>query len=279
MTVKQYHDHTEITELSDLSLQKTFNCGQCFRFEEKEDGYEGVAFGRYVRFIQPSPDILRIYCAKKDAQLWMHYLALDIDYGAVKREIKERFDCEVMEKALAYGDGIRILRQQPWEAICSFILSQNNNIGRIKKIIAALCKACGEPALFSKTHHAFPEAESLYRLGTDGLFALGTGFRAKYIYDAAYRAVSGKLDLDSLAAADTETLIKRLCEVKGIGVKVASCAALFGFGRTEAFPVDVWIRRSLDRHFCGKLDTASLGSYAGIAQQYLFYYERSTARA
>lgn len=278
MTVKQYNDYTEITEITDLSLRKTFNCGQCFRFEEDGDGYSGVAFGRYVRFTQPSSDILRIYGAKADdTELWIHFLALDVDYGAVKRDITRRFDCEIMDKALIYGDGIRILRQQSWEAIISFIISQNNNIGRIKKIIAALCLVCGETVTGSDgTHYTFPTAEALYKTGTDGIFALRTGFRAKYIYDAAYQVAEGKIDLDTLAAADTETLIKSLCAVKGIGPKVASCAALFGFGRTEAFPVDVWIRRSLERHFCGELDINSLGEYAGVAQQYLFYYERGT---
>ncbi len=278
MTVEQYDGYTEITGITDLSLRKTFGCGQCFRFEEEDGGFSGVAFGRYIRFTQPSADILRIYGRKAgETELWIHFLALDTDYGAVKRDIAEHFDCDIMNRALVYGDGIRILRQQPWETICSFILSQNNNIGRIKKIIAALCRACGDPADGApEGYYSFPTAESLYKTGTDGLFALRTGFRAKYLYDAALQVAEGKIDLGSLAADDTETLIKKLCAVKGIGLKVASCAALFGFGRTEAFPVDVWIRRCLDRYFCGSLDIASLGRYAGIAQQYLFYYERGT---
>ncbi|MDD4773605.1 MAG: DNA glycosylase [Eubacteriales bacterium] len=275
MNVIQYDGYADIAPITGFSLRKTFTCGQCFRFDEEGDGYSGVAFGRYVRFAQPAPDILRIYGeAASDADLWIKYLALDVDYEAIRLDIARRFDCEIMDRALEYGEGIRILRQQPWEVICSFIISQNNNIGRIKKIIAALSRALGEPAAGSDRHHAFPTPEALFKLGTEGIFALGTGFRAKYIYDAANRITEGIIDLNALAAQDTRTLIKELCTVKGIGLKVASCAALFGFGRTEVFPVDVWVRRSIDRHFGGKLDIDSLGEYAGIAQQYLFYYER-----
>lgn len=276
MTVKQYNGYTEVSGVTDLSLRQTFNCGQCFRFDEDGDGYSGVAFGRYVRFMQPSPDILRIYCPRgDDAELWMRFLSLDVDYGAIKRDIAGHFGSGVMDEAIKYGGGIRILRQQPWEAVCSFIVSQNNNISRIKKIIAGLCRTCGEPADGAdSTYYSFPTAEALYKKGVDGIFALKTGFRAKYIYDAASRVTDGRLDFDALVHSDTKTLVNGLRGVKGIGPKVASCAALFGFGRTEAFPVDVWIRRSLDRHFGGELDINSLGEYAGIAQQYLFYYER-----
>lgn len=280
MTFERYDGYTEITGVTGLDLRQTFTCGQCFRFDEDRSGYSGVAFGRHVRFEQPVQSVLRIYCPESDIGLWTRFLALDTDYDSIKRDISARFGAGIMDEALKFGGGIRILRQQPWEALCSFIISQNNNMARIKKIIAELCRVCGEPfCCGDNTYYSFPAPEALCELGADGLYALKTGFRAKYIYDAASRVSDGRLDFDALAAEDTETLIKSLCAIKGVGLKVASCAALFGFGRTEAFPVDVWMRRSIDRHFGGKLDIASLGIYAGIAQQYLFYYERENGRA
>ena len=171
----------------------------------------------------------------------------------------------------------------------SFIISQNNNIPRIKKIIESLCRECGAPIPIGeemKKHlsgisslHAFPSAEAIYALGEDGLFALKMGFRAKYVFDAVRRIVDDSLSLDDVSRLDdTEDAIEALCAVKGIGVKVASCALLFGFARLDAFPVDVWMKRVGEKYFSEQkeLSGKSFGRYAGIAQQYLFYYERYT---
>ena len=159
-------------------------------------------------------------------------------------------------------------------------MSQNNNIPRIKKIIAALSEEYGEKFEYksgdgeSKTFYSFPTAEALARAGEEALYALRTGFRAKYIYDAARKVAEGELDLGSIAKLPTSEAAAELMKIKGVGLKVASCVLLFGFGRTEAFPVDVWVRRVLDKYYPDGLDTTALGRYAGIAQQYLFYYER-----
>ena len=180
-----------------------------------------------------------------------------------------------MPLAMEYGDGIRILRQEPWEAVCSFIVSQNNNIPRIKKIIRTMSREWGEPiSCGGETYYSFPSAKALADAGEEAIFALKTGFRAKYIYDAACRAANGELDFDAIFSASPEDAEELLCKIKGVGPKVAACAMLFGFGKTEAFPVDVWIKRVLAKYYPAGLDVSALGSYAGFAQQYLFYYER-----
>ena len=171
--------------------------------------------------------------------------------------------------------GIRILRQEPWEALCSFIISQNNNIPRIKKIIRTLSEKYGEAfTAFGETYHAFPTPEALSAAGEDELKSCGTGFRARYILDAAKKVSSGEIDFSVIQSMDDEEAAKYLMTICGVGAKVAACTLLYGFHRTAAFPIDVWIKRVLDKYYPGGIDISSLGAYAGIAQQYLFYYER-----
>lgn len=271
-----------------FDIGQIFDCGQCFRFDPALSprhavDMEGVAYGRYLRLGQDTPDSVVLYnvTAADFDRIWKRYFALDADYGEIRREIAERFACasggcdRVMPEAMAYGAGIRVLRQEPWETVCSFIVSQNNNIPRIKKIIAALSEAYGDVITVNgRTYHAFPSPQALAAAGVDALYALRTGFRAKYIHDAALRAASGQLNYTAIAAASPERAMELLCEIKGVGPKVASCAMLFGFDKTEAFPVDVWMKRALEKYYPDGLDIRALGKYAGIAQQYLFYYER-----
>ena len=285
-----------IDGVSELDIEKIFDCGQCFRFERVENSkhaseFSGVAYGRFVSFAQDG-DTLYIYgsdLADFEA-VWRGYLDLDRDYREVERDVLAHSQNSALIAAIEYGRGIRILSQEPFECVISFIISQNNNIPRIKKIIEALSERCGERIELcdeAKKHlsgeripYAFPSAEALCALGEAGLFEMKTGFRAKYIYDASSRVLSGELMLDTVRGEDTERAIERLCEVKGIGRKVASCALLFGFGKYDAFPIDVWMKRVAEKYFGDEADTLSsrtFGDYAGIAQQYLFYYERWNA--
>ena len=248
-----------IDGVSELDIEKIFDCGQCFRFERVENSkhaseFSGVAYGRFVSFAQDG-DTLYIYgsdLADFEA-VWRGYLDLDRDYREVERDVLAHSQNSALIAAIEYGRGIRILSQEPFECVISFIISQNNNIPRIKKIIEALSERCGERIELcdeAKKHlsgeripYAFPSAEALCSLGEAGLFEMKTGFRAKYIYDASSRVLSGELLLDTVRGEDTESAIDRLCEVKGIGRKVASCALLFGFGKYDAFPIDVWMKR------------------------------------
>lgn len=274
-----------IVETENYSVDKTFDCGQCFRFNKVPSSsygieYEGVAFGRYIRVAQDHPnEIIIINTDLSDYEkIWKKYLGLDIDWGAIERHlISRREDDGIMEKAARLAGGIRILRQEPWETLCSFIISQNNNIPRIKKIIESISERLGTPIDCPDgiTRYAFPTDRAILMAGIETLMAMNTGYRAKYLYDAARLSVDRKIDFLSIEKTDDlDTCAAILRQIKGVGPKVAACVLLFGFGKLDAFPVDVWIRRSLKRHFSGGLDLSVLSPYAGVAQQYLFYYTR-----
>jgi len=287
-TVKEYMTDTGIPfvlveGIPKIDIFKTFDCGQCFRFDPvsiygNKYEYGGVAYGKYVVFAQNLQTEIRIYgaTAEEYRSVWRSYLSLDSDYNAINSHIISAATSEHMKHCVEYGDGIRILRQEPWECVCSFIISQNNNIPRIKKIINALCEKYGDKIeQGGSTYYGFPTAKALFEAGEDAIFALKTGFRAKYIIDASYKISTGEIDLDSILKEENyDTCVDILCKINGIGLKVASCALLFGFGKTEAFPIDVWMKRALEKYFPQGIDLLALGKYAGIAQQYLFYYER-----
>ena len=278
-----------------FDIEKVFDCGQSFRFDRVENSrhekeFSGAAMGRYISVAQDG-DTVYIYNSTLEEyeQIWESYLALDRDYNEINQEILSLSDNPALLDTVKSASGIRILKQDEWEAVCSFIISQNNNIPRIKKLVAALSEKCGEKldvscmeGHISESHlenvgnlYAFPSPDKVMALGIDGLAALKTGFRAKYIFDAAEKLCSGKLDLNEVKECDnTATAIEMLCAVKGIGLKVASCALLFGFARLDAFPIDVWIKKVMAKYFDADFDPSTLGRYAGIAQQYLFYYER-----
>lgn len=254
---------------------KTFECGQCFRWNMGEDGaYTGVAMGRAAKVLTEGEQVYIITTKEDLDAVWRAYFDLERDYEAIRRGF---FNAgEYLQHCAEYGAGIRILRQERWEALCSFILSQCNNIPRIKKIITALCVRFGrEISFLGGAYYTFPDAETLASLDPEDLAPLKCGYRAAYVLDAARAVASGALDLDALAASDTDTATKALLTLNGVGVKVANCAMLFGLGHLEAFPVDVWMDRALREHFPSGFDPDSLGPYAGIAQQYIFYYARS----
>ena len=270
-------DILKIKRPSHFDLDKIFDCGQCFRFEKGDDGvWEGVAFGRLLRAGQDEDSVFLNCTGDEYESVWKSFLCLDEDYDAVNEDIRSHFHSDVIEKAMTTGDGIRILRQQPWETLCSFIISQNNNIPRIKSLVGAVCRNYGEKFEYGgREYYAFPTPEALLSAGEDGLKALKTGFRASYLISAAEHVRDG-MDLQRIRDEYTyEQGLEELCKIRGVGPKVASCTLLFALGKTDAFPIDVWIKKTIDKYFGGSLDVSSLGKYAGVAQQYLFYYERS----
>lgn len=254
---------------------KIFNCGQCFRFERCSDGsYEGVAFSKYLRAEKDKNGKILLYGADKGDydSVWRSFLDMDTDYKALSDAFSAMGG--VMKEAAEIGKGIRILRQDPWEALCSFIISQNNNIPRIKKIIENLSRSYGEK-IYSpdgREFYSFPTAKRLFEAGEEEIFSYKTGFRAKYIYDAAKKVTLGDIDLDAVYAMNTADASEYLKQIKGVGDKVAACVLLFAYHKTDSFPVDVWVKKILAKYFDGKIP--DFGQYAGIAQQYLFYYER-----
>ena len=251
-----------------------FDCGQCFRFDPAPDGsFEGVAFKKRLR-IRKESGVIRFFDTSQSDfdRIWRDYFDLGRDYRACTRDIIEHAGKFRAHVALAAerGAGIRLLRQDPWETLCSFIISQNNNIPRIKKLVEALCRECGER--IDPVRFAFPTPKALRELGEERLSEMKFGFRARYLADAAERVCTGKTDLESLFSLGFDEASAELEKITGVGKKVASCTLLFGFHKLDAFPVDVWIKKVLDERFGGELP--ELGEYRGLAQQYLFYYER-----
>lgn len=257
---------------SDIDIAKTLDCGQAFRFSESDGVWRGVAMGRALSLTQEGNKIT-LFDVKEEEfnSLWRRYFDLDRDYEMIKSSVSSN---EILKKATDFSDGIHILRQEPWEAVCSFIISANNNIPRIKGIISRLCENFGfkiADGLFT-----FPSAERIAALTLDDLAVIKSGFRAKYILDAAQKFSSNKIDVDALYTLPIDEARNTLMTIKGIGPKVADCALLFGWGRVECFPVDVWIRRAMN-HFFGENGLPSEAvEYAGIVQQYLFYWARTT---
>lgn len=260
-----------LTECKNFDPFVSCECGQCFRFEKISDSeYELFACGRRLSIRSAENGWYFSDIDEREFRAsFLPYFDLDRDYG----EIIDSFSGDAaISKAAVSGGGIRIFRQDPWETIVSFIISANNNIPRIKKIINSLCRLLGEE---SNGFYSFPTPEAILNAGLDGLAPIRAGFRTKYIIDAASRVVSGEVDLDRIAVCGYDAALAELKRIKGIGDKVANCVLLFGFGYYEAFPVDVWVKRVIGKYYDDSFDPKSLGKYAGIAQQYLFYYERS----
>ncbi|MBQ8204036.1 MAG: DNA-3-methyladenine glycosylase 2 family protein [Clostridia bacterium] len=259
-----------IKNVRNFDLAQTLDCGQAFRFAPKENGvWHGVAKNRYIELEFKGDCLIISGSDRKDfEEIWRNYFDLDRDYGEIIENISVN---ETIKKAAQYGSGIRILNQDPWEALCSFIISQNNNIPRIKGIIERLCEGYGEKC---GEGYTFPDAATISKLTAEELGFLRAGFRAKYIIDAAKKVASGEIDLESLKSTDFETARNTLMKIKGVGPKVADCALLFGLGHIEAFPRDVWIKRAMEELFGGELPECAT-AYAGIVQQYIFFYARN----
>ena len=300
-----------VRDLGDYCLRDTLECGQLFRYERVTEGehlpdhYVVTAAGRVIEVAQREPGEL-IFFGEDDAArdpAIRELFALDTSLEEIKRDVISRTDSEWLRAAAEMGGGIAILKQDPWEMLVSFIISQNNNIPRIRKIIREISAEYGENLLLSQDGakkcplsridgtpckekcgkcgvcYSFPTAEDILK-NPEGLLPSRPGFRYSYILDAAEKVASGKVRLDMIAAARSYAhTVEALKEIKGVGDKVASCVALFGFANLEAFPIDVWMKRAIDTYFDGKLDPATLGRYAGFAQQYIFHRIRNTEKS
>ncbi len=259
----------------ELNPRRTFDCGQCFRWNEDGTGrWRGVASGK-AAVVWAEEGRTYIECALEDIYFWRDYLDMDTDYDDARRSIEV---CDYLRDCAAYGEGIRILRQDKWEALCSFIISQCNNIPRIKGIVEKLCSLYGDAveAPWGEAR-SFPSAERVAELDEADLAPLHLGYRAPYILAAAKAVASGKLDLEKTGLLPCTEARAELKKLNGVGDKVANCVVLFGLHQLDAFPVDVWIKRALAENLPKGFDPSTLGKYAGLAQQYMFYHARETA--
>ena len=269
------NNNVYITNYGGFDLPHTLDCGQAFRWEETENGiWHGVAFDKYLELEKLEDGTVVLYnTSKEDFEgVWQHYFDLDRDYDGIINAISED---ETLKRASEYSHGIRVLNQEPWETLCSFIISQNNNIKRIKGIISRLCENFGEN---KGGFYTFPTAEKIAELTLDDLSVLKSGFRAKYILDAAKKVSSGEVELNKLKDAPTDGARDELMKITGVGPKVADCVLLFALEHADAFPKDVWIKRAMQVLFDGELPECAK-PYAGIAQQYIFLFARETKLA
>lgn len=261
----------KVYPVKDLDLAQTLDCGQSFRWKEQDDkSFKGVAYNKAVTMKLEVETLYIDNATKEDFEkIWKTYLDLDLDYGKIRKEISKIHP--VLNEAAKYAPGIRILRQEPYEALCTFIISQNNNIRRIKGIIERLCENFGEK--LESGEFAFPTAEKIASLSEEDLSPLRAGFRNKYIIDGARKVALGEVNLEICKTLPYEEARAELMKIKGVGVKVADCTLLFGMHRIEAFPIDVWMKRAMEILF-PDMTGEDFGEYAGIAQQYIFHYSR-----
>ncbi|MBR6502433.1 MAG: DNA-3-methyladenine glycosylase 2 family protein [Clostridia bacterium] len=268
--IKNEKDLIYIKKVQNFDLTQTLDCGQCFRWSQDESGvWSGIAFSKYIEIFEKDGDIVIKGSSQNDFdKIWKDYFDLDRDYGQIIKEVSTH---PTVKKAAEFCGGIRLLNQEPWEALCSFIISQNNNIPRIKGIVERLCENFGDKI---KGGYTFPSAQKIAKLTLDDLAVIRSGFRAKYILDAAQKIASGEINLDALKQTDYDTARSILMGIKGVGPKVADCVLLYGLSHKNAFPRDVWINRALDQLFDGKIPE-SVGNYGGIVQQYIFHYIRN----
>ena len=266
------NNNAYISGIKEFDLAHTLDCGQAFRWEEKADGvWCGVAYNNYLEIekLTDGTIVLHNTTVEDYNELWCDYFDFNRDYGEIITSISSN---KILKKASEFGCGIRVLNQEPWETLCSFIISQNNNIKRIKGIIARLCENFGEE---KNGFYTFPSPEKIATLTLDDLAVLRSGFRAKYILDAAQKVSNGEIDLYNLKNLSTDEARNELMKIKGVGPKVADCALLFSHKHIDAFPKDVWIKRAMDVLFGGELPKEAV-QYAGIVQQYIFFYARET---
>lgn len=257
-----------------LSLPLTLDCGEAFRWEEQEDGsWSGAAYGKYLNIKEENSNFILKDTSLEDFEnVWRNYFDLDRDYAAICAKLKED---ELVRETIDEYYGIRILNQEPWEALVSFVISQQNNIKRIKGIIKRLCDTYGEE--ICDGWHAFPTSKTLSSLSVEDFEAIGLGYRAKYVKKLADDVESGVIDLAEIKAMDLDDAKKTLLSIYGVGEKVANCALLFGFQFIRCFPVDVWMKRVLQYYPNGLPECFS--GYEGIAQQYLFHWARNNLQA
>jgi N-glycosylase/DNA lyase len=293
-----------IKDLPDFDLSQTMECGQCFRWDREADGsYTIVAFSRVINLKQDGFDATQ----QEVDRIWRPFLDLDRDYGAIKRTLSMKDP--ILSEAVQYGQGIRLLKQDEWETLISFIISQNANIPRIRKCIDSLCRTYGKPLtpFRDKQYYAFPEPAALSHYGmiesTNNGEAINNcgpiqsgeekkirdhcrlGYRARYINETALQILAdeGKI-LYAAKDRDAKEAERYLLSLSGVGPKVASCTMLFSMGFYDQFPLDVWMKRVMAELYGFKeKDSAGMSSFAaekfaeigGFAQQYLFYYIRN----
>lgn len=265
----------------DFDLAKIAESGQCFRWSRMgEDCYRILHGDRCLYIEKTGEGTYRLDCGEREYEtVWKPYLDLGENYAQIRGCIDPRRD-PFLYRAAEHEAGIRILRQDPWETLVSFLISQNRNIPAIKRSIEALAQAAGEGKTDGRgqVYYTFPTPEAVAAMSETDLKACKLGYRWKYVRAAALDILAGKLSLKELAGWEGHEAIQRLTELYGVGVKVASCVALYGLHHTDAFPIDIWVKRVLENEYPQGYPYESYRPYNGLCQQYLFAYYRNRQR-
>lgn len=270
-----------------LDMKKIADSGQIFRFNVYDDEFSLVA-GDKLLFIKEDKKGYILSCSEKEFnEFWLDYFDLRLDYGDFEKNIPETD--VFLKDAAKYSYGIRILNQDKWEMLISFIISQRKSIPAIKSSIEKLAKVYGKkidmkiPEFIKNIDadtefYTFPTPKELANADIEALNACSLGYRSPYIEASAKAVYRKDIDLNAIDSLDDEELLKALMSLKGVGIKVANCVALFGYHRIAAFPIDVWIKRMIDEHYDGEFPLELYKGYAGVIQQYIFYYGRESAK-
>lgn len=285
MKLEEIKNGIILKETKDFDPVHIFECGQCFRWIKEDDGsYTGVAKGKVINVKKDGENIVIDNTNKeKFENIWYDYFDLGRDYTSLKKELAQHD--ENLKKAVDFGWGIRILQQDSWEMLISFIISSNNRIPMIQRAINNISEKYGKEICEyrGRKYFAFPSPEELSKASIEELRECKTGFRDKYIYHTNKMVIEENLNMEDFIEMDSEVCHKELMKFKGVGAKVADCIALFGMRKYDSFPVDVWVKRVM-QEFYGAEDMSLpkmrkygmelFGEKAGFAQQYLFYYVR-----
>lgn len=295
--IEFYDDYIIVEKVRNFKLKHIFECGQIFRFEEvSENNYIVIAFGKLIEVREDGDNVI-IYNTNKEEfeDIWLNYFDLNRDYSEIKEELSKDI---LLKQSIEFGYGVRILNQDPFEMLLSFIISARNNIPSIKKTVNKISAKWGKEITYKgKNYYAFPSVEEIKDATLEEIQETGASFRSKYLIDTI-KNVDGSLNkerklnkdnfnekysLEYISNLSDDDCHNALQEFKGVGAKVADCIMLFSMEKTSAFPVDVWVKRAMI-HFYGAEDSSlnkirifgrnKFGKLAGFAQQYLFYYAR-----
>lgn len=272
-----------LKDVRNFELNHIFDCGQCFRWEIQENGnYIGVAFERVIEVEKKGNDVI-IYNTNEDdfKSIWGEYFDLYRDYSTIKDILSKD---PILEEAIKFGEGIRLLKQDPFEIIISFIISANNRIPMIKKVISNISEAWGNPIEYKgKIFYSFPTIDKLLNCTIEDFENCRTGFRGKYIKSTIDILFKDTMFIDNLKSSSDNQCYLNLQKLNGVGPKVADCIMLFSLSKYSSFPVDVWVKRAMQYFYLApdvslnKIRDFAInkfGELSGFAQQYLFYYAR-----
>lgn len=286
MKLREEKGNVYIDNVTDFNIEQTLECGQCFHFEKLDDmEYAVVAYGRLLHIRQENDTLIFMEKSGEEVEkIWVPYFDLERDYSYIKKVLIK--SDKKLEEAIREKYGVRILNQEFYETLISFIISQNKQIPHIKKIVFDLSERFGNciGSIKGREYYSFPGVKELGNITEEDFRELKTGFRAPYLTCAAKMLNEGLTD-ESIKGMSYDMAKERLTQIKGVGEKVANCVLLFGLSYRNAFPVDVWVKRTMESVYFDGSDTPKetiskfarerFGEYGGYAQQYLFYYGRS----